>query len=164
MNARHQEALTQLTHILRLVKREDEHLQAVRQRLFGSAGEINDDWMVGLLESPEGIDRLESFGAKFGRMQDTIVDKLLPKLLQAAGENPGTAIDNLGRAERLGLVGNTDEWIAMRGLRNLLVHEYIESPSEMLAALLQARDFTSELHDTFLAVSEYAQSHLNART
>jgi len=49
----------------------------------------------------------------------------------------------------------------MQSLRNLLVHEYIESPSEMLAALQQARDFTSELHDTFLAVSEYAQSHLN---
>jgi|GEM_PF-5305567 len=49
----------------------------------------------------------------------------------------------------------------MRGLRNLLVHEDIESPSEMFVALQQARDFTSELHDIFLAVSEYAQSHLN---
>ena len=102
MNARHQEALTQLTHILSLVKREDDHLQAVRQRLFGSADGINNDWVADLLKSPEGIDRQESFGAKFGRMQDTIVDKRLSKLLQAAGENPGTAIDNLGRAERLG--------------------------------------------------------------
>jgi len=111
--------------------------------------------------SPEGIDQLESFGDKFGRMQDTIMDKLLPQLLKAVGENPGTAIDNLGRAERLNLIGCSDDWISMRGLRNMLVHEYIESPLEMLIALRQARNFTDQLHDTFLAISKYAQDRLS---
>lgn len=157
---RKQEMQNRLSQILQLVEKEDVHLQGVRDRLFGANEVLDAEWVCNLKESPEGIDRLESFGAKFGRMQDTIVDKLLPQLLKVAGENPGTAIDNLGRAERLNLVDHSDDWIAMRGLRNMLVHEYIESPSEMLIALQQARDFTDQLHDTFLAISKYAQDNL----
>jgi len=55
-----------------------------------------------LLADAPGIDRLGSFGAKFARMQDTVVDKLIPALLRAAGESVFAAIDNLGRMERLG--------------------------------------------------------------
>lgn len=157
---RKQEMLNRLSQLLRLLKKEDIHLQGVRQRLFGDIDKLDEGWVRNLNVNPEAIDRLESFGAKFSRMQDTIVDKLLPQLLRVAGENPGTAIDNLGRAERLNLLDHPDEWIAMRGLRNLLVHEYIESPEEMLVALQQARDFTDQLHDTFLAISTYTQSNL----
>lgn len=160
---RKQEMQNRLSQILELVKKEDVHLQGVKGRLFGAVEVLDEEWVRNLKESPEGIDRLESFGAKFGRMQDTIVDKLLPQLLKVAGENPGTAIDNLGRAERLNLLGHADDWIAMRGLRNMLVHEYIESPSEMLVALQQARDFTGQLHETFLAILKYAQDHLGLR-
>jgi len=157
---RKQEMLNRLSQLLQLVKKEDGHLQAVRQRLFGDVEEIEEVWVSTLVVSPEGIDRLESFGAKFGRMQDTIVDKLLPQLLRAAGERPGTAIDNLNRAERLGLVKKSDQWIAMRGLRNLLVHEYIENPEDMLVALQQAHAFTDELHTAFEGIKDYAQNKL----
>ncbi len=158
---RKQEMLIRLGQLLRLVEKEDVHLQGVRQRLFGTTEILDEEWVGHLGVNPVDIDRLESFGAKFARMQDTIMDKLLPQLLKVAGENPGTAIDNLGRAERLNLVARADDWISMRELRNMLVHEYIESPAEMLVALQQARDFTDQLHGTFLAISKYAQSHLN---
>lgn len=157
---RKQEMENRLSQLLQLVKKEDIHLQGVRQRLFGDTDELDEKWVKNLNVSPEAIDRLESFSAKFGRMQDTIVDKLLAQLLRVAGENPGTAIDNLGRAEQLNLLDHPDKWIAMRGLRNLLVHEYIESPEEMLIALQQARGFTDQLHDTFQAIATYAKSKL----
>lgn len=160
---RKQEMQNRLSQLLQLVKKEDVHLQGVRKRLFGDIEELDEAWVGNLNVNPEAIDRLESFGAKFSRMQDTIVDKLLPQLLRVAGENPGTAIDNMGRAERLNLLKNPDEWIAMRGLRNLLVHEYIESPEEMLVVLQQARDFTDQLHDTYLAISKYIQSGLGIK-
>jgi len=44
-------------------------------------------------------------------------------LLAALGEKPSSAIDNLDRAERLGLLKSVDEWITMRNLRNQMVHE-----------------------------------------
>jgi uncharacterized protein YutE (UPF0331/DUF86 family) len=72
-------------------------------------------------------------------------DKLLPALLAALGEPAGAAIDNLARAERLGLLGSTDEWLAMRALRNQMVHEYVEDPEVLAAALRAGHDFVAPL-------------------
>lgn len=151
---------TPLAYLLRLVEKEDQHLLAVRDRFFPLGEETSEKWLEEALSTPDGIDRLESFGAKFGRMQDTIVDKLLPRLLQAAGEIPGTAIDNLNRAERFSWIADANEWLGMRRLRNRLVHEYIDSPVEMLEALRQAREFVAELSKTRLAMAEYSRHHL----
>ena len=76
---------------------------------------------------PEGRDCLEAFVGKFPRMQDTLIDKLLPHCLAAVGEKTGSALDNLNRADRLGLLSNTDQWLAMRHLRNRLDHESVET-------------------------------------
>lgn len=147
--------------LLTLVARADEHLRGVRQRLFGglAAEAIDGDWVTGTLATPVGIDRLESFGAKFARMQDTLVDKLFPALLRAAGERPGAAIDNLNRAERLGLITSADSWLIMRRLRNHLVHEYIDDPAAMVPALRQAHDFVEELHCAYVAICDFATNH-----
>jgi uncharacterized protein with HEPN domain len=55
--------------------------------------------------------------------------------LTALGEKTSAAIDNLDRAERLGLLISVDEWMTMRNLRNQIVHEYIEDPVIFLIAL-----------------------------
>lgn len=83
-----------LRRLLGLVAREDEHLLAVRQRLLGNDCVVSKARAEALLADATGIDRLESFGAKFARMQDTVVDKLIPVLLHAAGKNILAAIDN----------------------------------------------------------------------
>jgi hypothetical protein len=149
-----------LRQVLELVAREDAHLRGVRERLFGDtpAEAVDGPWVQRTLATPAGIDRTESFGAKFARMQDTVMDKLLPLFLVAAGEQPGTAIDNLNRAERLGLVRNAEDWVAMRRLRNRLVHEYIDRPDDMAPALRRARAFTDELHETFEGIRQHPVS------
>lgn len=101
---------TRLKQLLSLVNKEDNHLQAVRDRLIPSAEQINLHWLETVLADDVGADRLESFGAKFARMQDTVIDKLLPQLLRVAGETPMAAIDNLNRAERLGFISSTETW------------------------------------------------------
>jgi len=106
---------------------------------------MTEESLKALLNTSEGIDRLESFAAKFSRMQDTMVDKMLPLFLQQQGEKIGTAIENLNKAEQLSLIDNVEEWLAARLLRNKLVHEYIEEPSEMLQALHFSRLFESKL-------------------
>lgn len=73
-----------LIRLLDLVRKEDEHLQAVRERLLGEDCRVTVQRVQQLLANDLGIDRMESFGAKFGRMQDTVVDKLIPALLLAA--------------------------------------------------------------------------------
>jgi len=155
------EIQTRLKLLLLLVSKEDDHLQAVRQRFFNSLDDLDIEWVKKLNTKPESIDQLESFAAKFSLTQNTIVDKLLPQLLKTAGEKPSSVIDNHNRAERLDLVKNANEWVAIRGLRNLLVHENIDSPEEMLAALQQAREFTEQMHKTYRAIENYAQNNLN---
>ena len=66
-------------------------------------------------------------------------------LLAALGEKPSSAIDNLDRAERLGLLKSVDEWMTMRNLRNQMVHEYVEDPVVLASALQTGHAFVPTL-------------------
>lgn len=128
-----------LQFLVRVVRKECRLLLATDQRLFGvpftaeRARQIEADLDL--------AERVEAFVGRFGRLQDTVGDKLLPVLLTALGETPAAAIDNLDRAERLGLIGSADEWMSMRKLRNQMVHEYVEDPALLADALQTGHDF-----------------------
>ncbi len=85
------------------------------------------------------------FVSRFGRLQDTVGDKLLPALLMALAETPGPAIDNLDKAEKFGLIVSTDVWMEIRRLRNQMVHEYIEDLAVLSSALRSGHNFVPEL-------------------
>ncbi len=149
-----------LRQLLELTAKEDRNLMEVRQRLLGGQTRVDASWLQKTLQTPEGIDRLESFGAKFARLQDTLVDKLLPVLLVQLGEHPGAAIDNLNRAERLGLIDDVDQCLGARHLRNRLVHEYREDPEDMAMALTEACTFTDTMNRAMDRILSYAQDRL----
>jgi len=151
---------SRLSRLLTLVTREDDHLMAVRWRLLRDDCHVSTSRLNAILADDPGIDRLESFGAKFSRMQDTVIDKLAPTLLRAAGESAGAAIDNLSRLERLRLIASSDAWLEMRGLRNRLVHEYIDQPVLLAASLSHACEFTDTMHRDFTAMRDYATQRL----
>ncbi len=127
------------------MRKESLHLAITDQRLFGAS--LFTLAQVTLLEE-ELIWRergVEAFVGRFGRLQDTIGDKLLPLLLNALGENVSAVIDNLDRAERLGLLQSADEWLTMRNLRNQMIHEYIEDPVVLVSALQTGHVFVPVL-------------------
>jgi len=72
---------------------------------------------------------------------------LLRLPLTALGEKTGAAIDNLDRAERLGLIPSTDQWMEMRRLRNQMVHEYVEDPLVLANAMEAAQGNVAVLLD-----------------
>ena len=80
-------------------------------------------------------ERVDAFVARFGRLQDTLGDKLLPALLIWLAEPVGPAIDNLARAERLGWIRSATDWIECRQLRNFMIHEYVRDMTVLAAAL-----------------------------
>ncbi len=135
------------------------HLQAVSQRL-SNVFPASEKKLDEQLNEPQLIDVLESFTAKFSRMQDTIADKLLPVFLTAAGETTGTVIENLNRAEKLSLISNTQDWLIARGLRNKLVHECIDNIHELSDAVKLAQKFVIELIKTQYAIKTYASERL----
>ena len=80
--------------------------------------DLTPERLAALEQDPDLAERIDAFVARFGRLQDTLGDKLLPHLLRALGEKPGAAIDNLDRAERLGWIESADQWLEIRRLRN----------------------------------------------
>ena len=75
----------------------------------------------------------DAFAARLGRLQDTVADELLPEFLRCLAKPVGAAIDNLDRAEKLGLLDSADDWLASRKLRNRMVrrvHGYVRDADE----------------------------------
>lgn len=137
--------LARLQFLLRVVAKEAGHLASTDRRLFQAA--FTRAEAVRLDADPDLAERVEAFVGRFSRLQDTVGDKLLPVLLAALGEHVGAAVDNLDRAERLGLIGSADEWLSMRGLRNQMVHEYVEDPDILASALQAGHGFVPALID-----------------
>ena len=86
-------------------------------------------------------ERLDAFVSRFGLLQDTVGDKLIPALLSALAEPVGPVAENLDRAERFGFIESADTWLASRKLRNQMVHEYIEDLTVLSSALRSGHAF-----------------------
>lgn len=129
--------------LVRIVRKECRYLISTDERLFD--GGFTLEQIDRLEATPDVAERVDAFVGRFGRLQDTLGDKLLPLLLSLLGEKVSSAIDNLDRAERLGFINSTDDWMAMRNLRNQMVHEYVEDPSILHGALLSGHGFVPVL-------------------
>lgn len=139
---------------LHIVWREGGHLSYSWHRVFSAS--IDAAWVTALASEPEEAERMDAFVSRFGRMQDTIADKLLPRWLQALAERPGSQIDTLNRAEQLEVITSVSVWLAARTLRNRLVHEYMESPQEFAEGLNLASRYSLTLIDAYNRVRNYA--------
>ena len=137
-----------IVQIISILDKQDTLVKGVVGRLF-SSDNLDIEWLEKTLKTPEGIDRLESFVAKFSRMQDIFVDKLLPLFLKHSNEIPKTAIDNLHRLEQLGIIEDAAVWVDMGLLRNKLIHEYVDDSKQLFENLLLAKQFSVNLSQSF---------------
>lgn len=130
--------LERLRNLARIVERETARLLDTDSRLFGRGIDMRQ--LTALAADPTGSERIEAFAARFGRLQDTLGGRLLPALLGALGEPVRTTLDNLDRAERFGWIADVARWQSLRQLRNRLVHEYVDTTEELVAALVEAHE------------------------
>jgi hypothetical protein len=147
-----------LRFLLDTVRREGEHLVQTRGRLFSTP--IGSDLSERMEADPILAERVDAFGARFGRMQDTVGDRLLPALLRCLQETPGSALDNLDRAEKLDLLSSVDDWIEARKLRNRLVLEYIRDPEAFAGAVARAGELVPMLIETYDRITTYSKQRL----
>ena len=125
-----------LQFLARVVAREVAHAEATDQRLF--AAPFTRAQALALRQDADLAERVDAFVSRFGRLQDTVGDKLLPAWLTALGEPVGPMMDNLDRAERWRIIDSAEQWMALRQLRNRMVHDYIEDPAVLADALQTA--------------------------
>jgi len=141
--------------LVRITAKEVRYLERIVNRLR----KMNIDlaWVESLENSDEHSEMLDAFVSRYGRLQDTLGDKLLPAILRLNLEKVGSQLDNLLRAEKLGWIESTQIWIELRELRNRLVHEYMESASDLLSALQQALQSAHKLGETQVLMAETVQ-------
>lgn len=152
--------LTRLCFLLDVVAREGHHLVDTYGRLF--VDEFDSGWLARLESDPVLSERVDAFAARFGRMQDTLGEKLIPELLRCLAERPGAVLDNLRRLERLELLTSATDWIEARNLRNRLVHEYVRDPEEFIGALKRSGELVALLVSTFNSVISFAAERFSA--
>ena len=137
-------ALTaRLEFLSRVIQKECAHLLDTDRRHFENLFTIEEAQKIET--DPILAERLDAFVSRFGRLQDTVGDKLLPALLTALAEKTGPAIDNLDKAEKFGFIESTDTWMEMRKLRNQMVHVYIDDPVVLASALRAGHAFVPTL-------------------
>jgi hypothetical protein len=79
------------------------------------------------LMNEEELETWESFAARFARVSDIFIARYLrTRILEEDPGFSGTLRDFLLKAEKMGLIDDTNKWLAIRELRNLAAHEYVE--------------------------------------
>lgn len=153
--------VTRFLQTLEIVAKEGNHLAWSWSRLFGQP--VDSKRVAGLEQAPDKAEQLEAFISRFGRMQDTMADKLFPRWLLALAEEPGSQIETLNRAERLGVLASTEQWLEMRNLRNRLVHEYMTNPARFAEDLALAREYSRALLETFNRLRQDAMTRMGRK-
>ncbi len=154
--SRIQDRLFLITQLVKVTEKEARYLTRTANRL--NELNINLSWVESLDNNDLHSEMLDAFVSRYGRLQDTLGDKLLPAMLRGSLEKTGSQLDNLLRAEKLGWIESTQIWIEMRELRNRLVHEYIESPGNLLSALQQALKCVTILIETQDRMANYVKT------
>ena len=141
---------------LALAKKEVAHLSYTHTTLFAQA--INLQWVQSLEQHEELSEKIDAFVGRFGRLQDHIGEKLIPRFAALLGETPKSLLDVLSYAEKMGWIDNSEAFISARKLRNLLVHEYMSDSTLFLEALGLADEATKMLVKVVNNIAQYAQT------
>ncbi len=80
---------------------------------------------------------LDQFIFRFSKLQDSMGNKLFPVLLENLGEDITSKpfIDLLLLLEKLGIIGNHNEWLTLRETRDIITHEYPFVEDEVIEGL-----------------------------
>ena len=97
--------------------------------------------------TPALAEKVDAFVSRFGRLQDHLGEKLIPRYAQLVGEQYKTQIDVLVFAERAGILKSADDFLAARKLRNALVHEHMQDSQSFLDSLVLANTAAHMLFD-----------------
>ncbi len=141
---------------LDLAEKEVAHLAYTSRTLF--AQKIDLQWVQALPTREDIAEKIDAFVGRFGRLQDHIGEKLIPRFAALLGSAPKSLLDNLAYAEKAGWIDSAEEFVGARKLRNLLVHEYMAEAELFLEALQVADGATNMLIDVVTKIKQQADT------
>lgn len=74
--------------------------------------------------SADEMEALEALAGRFARACDFLINKVYRAIDKVELEETGTIIDVLNKADKRGLVSSIEEIREIKGLRNIIAHEY----------------------------------------
>lgn len=140
--------------VLELAEKEVAHLSYTHRTLF--AQPIDLQWVQALVEREDLAEKIDAFVSRFGRLQDHIGEKLIPRFAALLGSEPKSLLDNLAYAEKTGWLDSAEAFVSARKLRNLLVHEYMAEAELFLESLQAADEATHMLIDVVARIKQQA--------
>ena len=141
---------------LELAEKEVTHLAYTHRTLFAQPIDLH---LVQALAKREDLaEKIDAFVSRFGRLQDHIGEKLIPRFAALLGSVPKSLLDNLAYAEKAGWIENAEEFVGARKLRNLLVHEYMAEAELFLESLQTADVATHMLIDVVTKIKQQADT------
>lgn len=106
----------------------------------------------------EEEDRFEALTAKFARLSDLILKKVIRTICILDLEDaPPTMRDALAQAEKKGLIGNELEFIEIRKKRNEIAHEYAASEEDIQSLYESVLEKTPLLFDSVRRIIAYSE-------
>ena len=72
----------------------------------------------------EQLIELEALTARFARLSDLLIHKVLKTIDQLDASTPGTVRDRIMQAEKKGIIEDADTLLEIRNVRNTIAHEY----------------------------------------
>ena len=133
-------------------------LARAREHLAFSSGRVANLRDAADAATPEGLERIEAYTSRFARVVDLVVNKVLRALDRHELAGEGTLLDVLHRAEKRGLIANTEEFRALKEVRNVIAHDYSGAELAALLEFCQARE--ALLNTTCDRIVSYARARL----
>lgn len=113
---------------------------------------------VAVFNDKEKIKTIDAFIFRFIKLQDFMSEKLFKRLLESLGEykDSMSLLDVLDKLEKLQLLKNVDQWIAIRKLRNQLTHEYPDNKEEVLEGIQAAILYFKNIGRILQSMKDYS--------
>jgi len=105
---------------------------------------------------------LDQIAYRFGKLQDSMGEKVLPLILELAEETipaHATFAEKLNRLERIGAIPAAAEWKKFRAVRNALAHEYPDDPELRVSAINRFLEGATDLIGLYQFVEAYVAEH-----
>ncbi|WP_156427988.1 HepT-like ribonuclease domain-containing protein [Thiohalocapsa sp. ML1] len=103
---------------------------------------------------PDLQETLEAMTARFARLEDILIKRVFRAVVAAELADAERLLDVLDLMARLGIIESTEQWIALKELRNIIVHEY--ELDDLPALQRRVYQATPMLRQTLEAVARYA--------
>lgn len=107
-------------------------------------------------------DRMEAYTARFARLLDIYVQKILRLIDKIDLGEGGTLRDIINRAAKKGLLTDADTLMQLKIYRNEIAHDYI--PAHFRRIFFEVKEYESFLLETIALTSRYVEKLLSERS